>query len=177
MEFDNLVKVTLSEQETTQKQTTLDQIQAALDVIGFEPSVGSAADAINTVISSFRAALAKEPDERKKHIINAGISAISLVPFADVLKLLKLRKNKTAIYGARAIKTYGKQQQNSNRFEINENNVAGGMESAFGRGVTATSTVNSGDTYAPGDARMPKLLYKGVMTRSGIKKYKKKRKK
>jgi uncharacterized protein with PIN domain len=177
MEFNNLVKLALSEQQTAQKQTTLDQIQAALDVIGFEPSVGSVADMINTVISSFRAALTKEPNERKKHVINAGISAISLVPFADVLKLLKLRKSKPAIQGAKAIKTYGKTQQNSNRFEVNENNVAGGITSAFGSGVTGTSTVNSGDTYAPGDTRMPKLLYKGVMTRSGMKKYKKKRKK
>jgi hypothetical protein len=103
-----------------EEQNKLDQIQAALDVAGFEPTVGTTADAANTIISGLRAALTKEPDERKKHIINAGISAISLVPFADVIKVLKLRKYKpaakAAISGARGLKTYGKSEQASNRF-------------------------------------------------------------
>jgi len=94
---------------------SLDTIQAALDVAGIEPTYGTAADATNTVISGLRAALSKEPDERKKHIINAGISAISMIPFADVIKLLKLRKAKPvaklAVQGSRALKTYGKSQQ------------------------------------------------------------------
>lgn len=104
-----------------EEMSKLDQLQAALDIIGFEPTVGTAADATNTVISSLRAALTKEPDQRKQHIINAGISAISLIPFADVIKLLKLRKlgktpTRAAISGARNVKTFGKQQQASNRF-------------------------------------------------------------
>jgi hypothetical protein len=103
------------------KQSKLDTLQAALDIAGFEPSVGSTADATNTVISGLRAAMAKEPDERKKHLINAGISAVSMVPFADVIKLLKVRKlgkpaTRLATQGARNIKTWGKQQQATNRF-------------------------------------------------------------
>jgi hypothetical protein len=175
MDFNSLVQNTLSEQAIATKQATLDQLQAALDVIGFEPTIGTAADVINTVISSFRAALSKESDERKKHIINAGISAISLIPFADVLKLLKLRKNKTAVAGARLAKTYGKQTQSTDRFNISESNVAGGAESVFGGGVGSTSTVYSGDTYAPNDSRIPNSIYGGVLARSGMKSKKRKK--
>lgn len=105
-----------------EEQKKIDQIQAALDIAGFEPTVGTAADAANTVISGLRAALAKEPDERKQHIINAGISAISLIPFADVIKVLKLRKlgrpaTKLAIQGARSAQQFGKTQQKTDRFQ------------------------------------------------------------
>jgi hypothetical protein len=112
----------IEQQLQQNKQSKLDTLQSALDIAGFEPSVGTAADATNTVISGLRAALAKEPDQRKKHLINAGISAISMVPFADVIKLLKIRKlgkpaTQLAAQGARDIKTWGKQQQATNRFE------------------------------------------------------------
>ncbi|NBO22612.1 hypothetical protein EBU94_04630 [bacterium] len=62
---------------------------------------------------------------------------------------------------------------------LKEENVAGGTESAFGPGVQATASQTSGDTYAPGDARIPYSIYgKGsVMTRRGLIKSKKKRKK
>jgi len=105
-----------------EEMSKLDQLQAALDVAGFEPTVGTGADAINTIISGLRAAAAKSSDQRNEHIINAGISAISLIPFADVIKVLKLRKlgktpTRAAITGARNIKTFGKQQQASNRFD------------------------------------------------------------
>jgi len=104
-----------------EEQSKIDQVQAALDIAGFEPTVGTTADAANTLISGLRAALAKEPDERKKHIINAGISAISLIPFADVIKVLKLRKfrpaAKLAVKGARNLQTYGKTQQAQDRFK------------------------------------------------------------
>jgi hypothetical protein len=108
-----------------EEQSKLDQVQAALDVVGFEPTVGTAADATNTIISGLRAALAKESDERKRHIINAGISAISMIPFADVIKLLKLRKTnrsvaKSAIKGGRQLKAYGKTQQAGDRFSVQE---------------------------------------------------------
>ena len=75
----------------------LNVIQAALDVAGIEPTVGTAADGVNTVISLLRAAATKETDQRKKHLINAGISAISLVPLGDAAKLLKLRKAPKAL--------------------------------------------------------------------------------
>lgn len=60
---------------------------------------------------------------------------------------------------------------------IEEENIAGGAGSAFGPGVQATATQFSGDTYAPGDARVPKNLYGGIVTRRGLIKNRKKRKK
>ena len=107
------------------ESNAIDKLQGALDIIGFEPTLGTAADATNTVISGLRAALAKEPDERKRHIINAGISAVSLLPFADVIKVLKLRKlgglgrtvAKKGIQGARTARAYATSQKAAgNRF-------------------------------------------------------------
>ena len=60
---------------------------------------------------------------------------------------------------------------------LNEESVAGGAASAFGPGVQSTASQFSGDTYAPGDARIPKSLYGGIITRRGLIKGKKKRKK
>jgi hypothetical protein len=101
-------------------QQAINALQAALDIIGFEPTVGTFADGANVIISGLRAGLSKTTDERKKHIINAGISAISLIPFADIIKVLKLRKAKpiarAAVAGARQIKKFGKTTQASNRF-------------------------------------------------------------
>lgn len=105
-----------------EEMSRLDQLQAALDVAGFEPTViGASADVLNTIISGLRSASAETHDKRKEHIINAGISAISLIPFADVIKLLKLRKlgkrtTKSAISSARKLKAYGKSQQATGRF-------------------------------------------------------------
>jgi hypothetical protein len=109
----------------TENATTVDKIQAALDVAGFEPTIGTAADATNTVISGLRAALSKESDERKKHIINAGISAVSMIPFADVIKILKLRKFKPlarlAIKGAKNLKNTAQTIKMSDRFTTQKN--------------------------------------------------------
>jgi len=62
---------------------------------------------------------------------------------------------------------------------LEEENVAGGPGSAFGPGVQATASQFSGDTYAPGDTRIPYSIYGkgGVMTRKGLIKSRKKRKK
>jgi len=85
--------------------STLDKIQTALDVAGIEPTVGTAADGANAVISLLRAAAADEKDGKKKHLINAGISAVSMVPFADVVKIFKFKPaRKLAVKGARAVK-------------------------------------------------------------------------
>ena len=93
------------------QENAIDAVQAALDTIGAVPDLGAPADAANTLISLFRAALAKTTDEKKKHIINAGISAIAMIPFAGLINLLKLRKirpaAKLAITGARRLKTAG----------------------------------------------------------------------
>ena len=89
--------------------SSLDKLQLALDVAGIEPTIGTGADAINVIISLLRAAKDKEADDRNKHLIDAGISAISLVPFADVVKLVKLRKlRRPAAKIARGIKTGSK---------------------------------------------------------------------
>ena len=93
----------------------LDKLQLALDVIGFEPTVGTAADAANSVISALRSAAAiarKDGDSAKQHAIDAGISAISMIPFGDVAKIAKLRKyRKPAVQIARFAKTAGKGAQ------------------------------------------------------------------
>ena len=60
---------------------------------------------------------------------------------------------------------------------LHEDVVAGGAGSAFGPNVGATASVSSKDSYAPGDARTPKSLYGGVMTRGGLRKKKSKGKK
>tara|TARA_R110000868_G_scaffold133029_1_gene344390 strand:- start:214 stop:450 length:237 start_codon:yes stop_codon:yes gene_type:complete len=55
--------------------------------------------------------------------------------------------------------------------------VSGGSGSAFGPGVTDTATAFSGDNYAPGDARIPKSIFGGVVTRGGLAGKKKKKSK
>lgn len=102
------------------QESAIDAVQAALDIAGVVPAVGAPADAANTLISLFRSALAKTTDERKRHILNAGISAIAMIPFAGLINLLKLRKvrpvAKLAVQGARKLKTYGRVTQAAGRF-------------------------------------------------------------
>ena len=104
------------------KRNAIDNLQTALDVIGLDPTVGTTADLLNLSISGLRSGLAlakKENDIAKEHAINAGISAISIIPFADVIKILKFRKlgklkrpaTKLAVKGGRALKSYGKLQK------------------------------------------------------------------
>lgn len=102
-------------------ENAIDKVQTALDVAGLEPTAGSIADGANSVISLLRSAMAKEPDDRKKHLMNAGISAVSLIPFADFVKLLKARKVskplvKGAVKASRGVKGYASKQKMSNRF-------------------------------------------------------------
>jgi len=83
----------------------LDILQLALDVAGIPPSIGTPVNAANTAISLLRAASDKEKDEEKKHLIDAGLNAISMIPFGSVVKLVKLRAlRKPAVAVARAIK-------------------------------------------------------------------------
>jgi len=59
-----------------------------------------------------------------------------------------------------------------------ETNVASGAGSVFGSNVSKTATVNSGDNYAKDNgAIIPKSLYGGVITRRGMSKKAKKKKK
>ena len=59
---------------------------------------------------------------------------------------------------------------------LQEDVVAGGEGSSFGPNVGSTAGAFSGDTYASGDARKPHGLYSGVMTRSGMRKKKRSKK-
>lgn len=104
--------------DDAEKLHAIDAFQAALDVAWFEPTYGSFADLANAIIYAFRSAksvLKGEWKSAKEHILDAGISAISIIPFADVIKILKLRKvpklAKTAIKGARRAKAYAKSQK------------------------------------------------------------------
>ena len=58
-----------------------------------------------------------------------------------------------------------------------EDTMAGGAGSVFGAGVTSTATPFSGDNYAKGDARVPKSLFGGTLTRGGMTGGRKKKKK
>lgn len=78
--------------ENKEKMKAIDKLQLALDWVWLEQTIGTAADVTNTIISALRALLATESDERKKHILNMGISAVSILPAGDVAKALKLRK-------------------------------------------------------------------------------------
>ena len=80
------------EEAENNKIKKIDALQTALDVAGLEPTVGTIADGANALISLLRTAVAKEDDDRKRHLINAGISSLSMIPFGDVLKILKIRK-------------------------------------------------------------------------------------
>ena len=67
------------------------KIQAGLDLVGLEPSIGTAADIANTIISAVRVAFPGD-EPRKKHFGNMIISGISIVPFGDFAKLLKAKQ-------------------------------------------------------------------------------------
>jgi hypothetical protein len=100
----------------------LDGIQYLLDVIGLEQTVGAFADGSNAAISLFRAALADEKDETKKHLLNAAISSVSVIPFGDIAKIIKLRVlKKPAVKMFQFVKKY-LQAQTPDRsdFSLNE---------------------------------------------------------
>lgn len=60
---------------------------------------------------------------------------------------------------------------------LQEESATGGADSVFGAGVQATAQAFSGDSYAPGDARTPKSIFGGVITRRGMRKNHKKKSK
>lgn len=95
------------EKKYKNSEDVIDAIQYALDIVGLEQTVGSIADASNSVISLLRAALAKEKDEKKKHLLNSAISAVSIIPFGDLAKLIKLRVlRKPAVKLLKFVKKY-----------------------------------------------------------------------
>lgn len=104
--------------EKEEKSSALDKLQTVLDVVGVEPTVGTVADVSNILISTLRAFAEKEPDKKKKHLINGAISLVSVIPGADLVKLLKARKlRKLAVPVVRsAKKTAGIYKKTGNRF-------------------------------------------------------------
>ena len=76
----------------------LDALQMSLDVAGLEPSVGTLADIANVAIYGGRAIA--EPGQARSHLTNALISLVSVIPFADVVKLLKVRGYRKLAKGA-----------------------------------------------------------------------------
>jgi hypothetical protein len=101
----------------------LNLIQSALDVAGIEPTVGTAADAANGIISLLRAAFSKESDQRKKFLLKAAISAVSMIPGGDLVKLLKARQftkplAKGALAGAKALRTYKQGQAAAGKADL-----------------------------------------------------------
>jgi len=86
---------------------TIDAIQYALDIAGLEQTIGSVADGTNAVISLLRAALTQETNEKKKHLLNAAISGVSVIPFGDLAKLIKIRLfRKPAVKLLKFVKKY-----------------------------------------------------------------------
>lgn len=106
------------------KISALTALQAGLDIAGLEPTIGAFADGANALIYSLRAAksaLTGEGKQAKEHLIDGAISAISLIPFADVIKLVKLRKvpklAKAGIKWARHLKAYAKTKKTARASE------------------------------------------------------------
>lgn len=101
-----------------EKLSALDALQAWLDVAGFEPTIGSFADGANAMIYAMRSAKALftgKGKQAKGHLLDAGISAVSLIPFADVIKILRLRKipklAKVGIKWSRSMKSYAQTEK------------------------------------------------------------------
>jgi hypothetical protein len=94
--LENLYNKILNRDEiiSEDSQDLVNILQTALDIAGLEPTIGTGADALNSIISGLRAASSKTSDEKNKHLINAGISAISMIPLGDVAKFLKYRPTK-----------------------------------------------------------------------------------
>ena len=104
--------------EDTEKLLALDTLQAGLDIAGFEPTIGSFADGANALIYAMRSAkslISGQWNQAKEHALDAAISAVSLIPFADVIKVLRLRKipklAKVGIKWARGLKSYAKTEK------------------------------------------------------------------
>ena len=109
--------MTFKEYYIIEEEGWLDNLQLALDVIGFEPT--GVADGSNAIISALRSGAAiarRDGDAAKEHAINAGISAVSMIPFGDIAKVAKLRKyRKPAVAAARFAKDAGKVAQDARR--------------------------------------------------------------
>ena len=88
--------------------TAVDSLQLALDLGGVADPTGIA-DGANGVIYLLRAAA--DNQNWPSHVTNALISFVSIIPFADVVKLAKVKGGtklaKNVAKGSRAVKTAG----------------------------------------------------------------------
>jgi hypothetical protein len=94
----------------------LDAIQLGLDAWGLEQFTGWIGDLINTGISTGRAVHgAFTGGKTKDHATNALISLVSVLPFGDIAKILKVKKGpqvaKGFIKAARGAKDVAKAQK------------------------------------------------------------------
>jgi len=122
MRFDDIADSIILEGKFTNAANV---IQGALDIIGLEPSIGTVADVDNTgisIIRALKAALRKETNAVKRHLINAAISAVSIIPAGDLAKLIKVRRlRKGFVKTAKAGKQFSKNyKQKGNRFKITD---------------------------------------------------------
>lgn len=115
---EDLAQIKEKYKDKPEELKAIDALQAALDIVGLEPTFWSLADGVNAVIYLFRSAksaFSGDKDQSKSHLLDAGISAVSLIPFADVIKLMRLRNvpglAKIAIKWARGLKTYAVDQK------------------------------------------------------------------
>lgn len=100
--------------QSPDKQVALDALQATLDVAGIEPSYGTVADGVNALISAGRAFA--DPYRRGEHLSNTLINIISMIPMADIVKLLKLNKMRGTARGVtKAGQIFGKPIQDAAR--------------------------------------------------------------
>lgn len=109
------------EKKYKNSDSVIDAIQYALDIVGLEPTIGSVADGTNAIISLLRAALEKEKDKKKQHLLNSAISGVSVIPFGDLAKLIKLRMlRKPTVKLLRLVKNYLKTSKPSYTDELFE---------------------------------------------------------
>lgn len=114
-----------------EKLKAIDAFQAALDLVGLEQTRGAAADGVNAIIYLFRSAQSAfkgKGKEASRHLLDAGISAVSIIPFADLIKLLRLRKApklaKATIKGARQSRKYANKQKIKRIQKLNDKKAA-----------------------------------------------------
>ena len=156
----------LEEDEERKLSKLANMVQTALDIVGLEPTFGSFADATNTAISLIRAlkaAVKREPNIAKRHIINAGISAISILPAGDLAKLIKLRKlRKGFTQGVRAGRKVSKiYKQKGNRFKITDG-------SGYGKPKEYEVTENYADGKVKGKSRPGRVKRSGASCKGSV---------
>jgi len=160
------IQLSKAEDEEGKVSKLVNMVQGALDIAGLEPTIGTAADVANTGISlvrALKAAVQKEPDKLKRHMINAGISAISIIPAGDLAKLIKLRRlRKGFTKGVRAGRQFSKNyKQKGNRFKITDG-------SGYGKPKEYEVTENYADGKKKGKSRPGRVKRSGASCKGSV---------